>query len=509
MEWESLATLYIDIRKAVPQIWFAIGATAEYNSSKYYDTSSKAGERVLQHRLGHAGLSALALAALAAALPAAAQASADGHLRVLLRTAYTGQMHADLPPGGAKYVGPGSCSAVACHGGIQPRSVTKVMQNEYSTWVTSDKHAQAYASLTGSLGRQIATTLKIGPADKAQRCLVCHALSVGAALRARDFDVNEGVSCESCHGPASQWLGPHIQANALHAKMVELGLYDNKNLALRTERCLTCHLGAPGMSVDHELIAAGHPDLTFELDSFSAVEPPHWIEKNSEGQPSTDPLFGTRAWAIGQAVQLRESLLRVERHAKSGPWPEFSEMDCIACHHSLTGPLSWRQKTGFPGHRAGDPPYNLARYALFKHFAAEVDPNLNNELAASTARVSALVTSMSPDRAAVESAANRAAEQAARMTVEIERAAYDRARTERLLRAISADAETISLDGERTAEQATMTIDSLYIADAKAGATNPATRSAIDGLFKLVNNPSAYNAPQFAAQMHRVHDSLR
>ena len=48
---------------------------------------------------------------------------------------------------------------------------------------------------------------------------------------------------------------------------------------------------------------------------------------------------------------------------------------------------------------------------------------------------------------------------------------------------------------ERTAEQATMTVDSLYIAQAKAGSPNPATRQAIDGLFQLVNNPSSYNAP--------------
>ena len=502
------------------QIWFAIVAAAEYNSTQYQDSSSEGGVRVLLHRLGHARRCTLALAALAATLPAAlpsaaqtnSQLHSDGPLRVMLRSALSGEMHADIPAHDSamgKYVGAGSCSAVACHGGIQPRSVTRVLQNEYSTWVTSDKHAQAYNSLTGPLGKQIAATLKLGPAEKAPRCLVCHALSVEPALRARDFDLNDGVSCESCHGPASQWLGPHIQANSVHEKMVALGLYDNKNLALRTEKCLTCHLGAPGMSVDHELIAAGHPDLTFELDSFSAVEPPHWIEKTADDQRSTDLLFGTRAWAIGQSVQLQQSLLRLARHAHSGPWPEFSEMDCITCHHALTGPQSWRQKTGFPGHRAGDPPYNLARYALFRHFAAEVDPGLNSELAAATARVSALVTSMSPDRAAVESAANRAAELAGRMSAEIERTGYDRARTERLLRSISADGEAISLDGERTAEQATMTVDSLYIADAKAGASNAATRSAIDGLFKLVNNPSAYNAPQFAAQMHRVHDSLR
>ena len=456
----------------------------------------------------HPGLVLPMLLSLAA-VPFARSQAGDGHLRVMLHSAYVGEMQADLPQHDGKYVGPGSCSAVACHGGIQPRSVTKVLQNEYSTWVTADKHAHAYTALTEPLGKQIAATLKLGPAEKTQRCLVCHALSVSPAEHARDFEVSEGISCESCHGPASEWLGPHIQANAVHSRMVSLGLYDNKNLVLRTEKCLTCHLGASGMTVDHELIAAGHPDLRFELDSFSAVEPPHWIEKDSAGKPLADPLFGARAWAIGQAVQIRESMLRVARAAKSGPWPEFSEMDCITCHHSLTGPQSWRQKTGYLGRRAGDPSFNLSSYVLFRHFADEVDPGLNAELNKEASRVAALVTSMSPDRAAVERAANQAAELAAKLGLELQNYTYDRDRTDRLLRSITADGDAISIDGERTAEQATMTVDSLYIADAKAGATNGETRTAIDGLFKLVNNPSAYNGPQFAAQMKRVHDSLQ
>ena len=438
----------------------------------------------------------------------AAQAPLSTRLHAL---AHAADIHPDIHSGDGQYVGPGSCSAVACHGGIEPRSVTRVLQNEYSTWVTRDKHAHAYSALTEPLGEQIAHTLQLGPAEKAQRCLVCHALDVPASQQARKFDIADGVSCESCHGPASRWIGPHIQANAQHAQMVSLGLYDNRNLILRTERCLTCHLGAPGMSVDHELIAAGHPDLRFELDSFTAVEPPHWVEKNAAGLPLNDPLFGTRAWAIGQAVQLRVSMQRLARSAHSGPWPEFSEMDCISCHHSLTGPLSWRQRTGYPGHRAGDPPYNLSRYALFQHIADEVDPATNAALNQAANRVARLVTSMSADRPAVEAAASQAAELAARLSTELQNATYDRARTERLLRSITADADAdaISLAGERTAEQATMTLDSLYIADANAGGKNPETRAAIDGLYKLVSNPSAYNAPQFAAQLQRVHATLR
>ena len=437
--------------------------------------------------------------------------SANACLTVVLLLATT-PAHAQTPSAAPaalpKFVGPGSCSAVACHGGIQPISVTKVQQNEYSTWVASDKHAHAYAALKEPLGKQIAQILKLGPADKSPRCLTCHALDVPAAAHAREFDIAEGVSCESCHGPASQWLGPHIQATAVHSRMVALGMYDNKNLALRAEKCLTCHLGAPGMSVDHELIAAGHPDLTFELDSFSAVEPPHWVEKGPDGRPSADPLVGVKAWAVGQAVELQQSMLRLSRQARSGPWPEFSEMDCITCHHALTGPQSWRQREGYKGRRSGDPPYNLSRYVLFKRFAEEVDPKLNADLSAEASKVSVLVSSMSPDRAAVEASANRAAELAGRMVADVRDATYDRARTDRLLLAITGDADAIAADGERTAEQATMTIDSLYIAEAKAGSTSPATRAAIDGLFKLVNNPSAYNAPQFAAQMKKVRATL-
>jgi len=233
---------------------------------------------------------------------ARAQGTVDPHVKALLKAAST----TDTPTMSGKYVGPGGCSAVACHGGIQPRGTTKVLQNEYSTWITSDKHAHAYTALTEPLGKQMAAVLKIGPADKAQRCLVCHAVSVPEAQHANEFDVAEGVSCESCHGPASGWIGPHIQPTAKHADMVKLGLVDNKDLRVRTERCLTCHLGAPGLNVDHELIAAGHPDLRFELDSYTAVEPPHWVEKNANGGPA-DSLFGVRAWAVGEAWRCRRA----------------------------------------------------------------------------------------------------------------------------------------------------------------------------------------------------------
>jgi hypothetical protein len=87
---------------------------------------------------------------------------------------------------------------------------------------------------------------------------------------------------------------------------------------------------------------------------------------------------------------------------------------------------------------------------------------------------------------------------------------YDRAITLRMLQRIPDDAENIALADERSAEQAAMAMDSLYIAYAKD--TRPANdaevRAAINGLFQQLENPSAYNADQFAAALRRIRPML-
>lgn len=413
-------------------------------------------------------------------------------------------------PQGAKYLGPGSCAAAACHGGIQARDTAKVLQNEYSTWIVQDRHARAWNVLQQPTAQRMAQILNIGAPEKSQKCLVCHALAVPDAQIGRPFDISEGVSCESCHGPSSLWLGPHVQASARHAEMVKLGLVDNKNLIVRAEKCLTCHLGAPGMQVDHAMLAAGHPDLTFELDSFSSIEPPHWVERAPDQKsPIADPLLGVRIWSVGQAVQLRESMVRLARDARGPVWPEYTEMDCYTCHHSLTKPEdSWRQAAGYAGRRPGNPPYNRSRYVVFRHFAQSVDAAGAAGLEKDMNEVYALASDLQPDRARLAAAADTAARSASALEGEVENATYDAPRTSALLRAIASDADAISFAGERSAEQATMALDSLYIAKTKQSAPESAVRSAIDGLYKLLENPSAYNAAAFAAQMRRVRAAL-
>jgi hypothetical protein len=78
------------------------------------------------------------------------------------------------------------------------------------------------------------------------------------------------------------------------------------------------------------------------------------------------------------------------------------------------------------------------------------------------------------------------------------------------MQGITQDAENISLGDERAAEQAAMALDSLYIAYSKQ--TNPPNaaevRVAINGLFQQLENPSGYNADQFAVSLKRIRDLL-
>jgi hypothetical protein len=420
-----------------------------------------------------------------------------------------------------KYIGPGSCAATSCHGSVRPIAGSRILQNEYSTWILQDKHSRAYQALTGDVGERMARILKLGnKAEEAPKCLVCHALYTTPEQRGRSFEIAEGVSCESCHGPASAWLGPHTTRDWPHEKSVALGMQDSRDVIHRTQKCLECHLGTKEKFVDHEMIAAGHPDLYFELDSFSAVMPRHWKvpRESAPGKPVEEAAWaGVRDWSTGQAVQLSAFMDRLawrargERADKKDPWPEYAELSCFACHHSLGAAKdSWRQEHGYEGRRPGDPAWNASRYAVFRLLAKQIDSASGQELDRQLLTVSTEMSKLNPDRRVVAEAAAAAAPLAQRIAERLSTMPYDQAITLRMLQRITDDAENISISDERAAEQAVMALDSLYIAysnDARP-ADAAEVRAAINALFQQLENPSSYNADQFAAALRRIRPLL-
>ena len=282
-----------------------------------------------------------------------------------------------------------SCSTSNCHGSLTPDlREDAIRADEYFVWL-NDPHAQAHRTLFGEKSRAIFQRLGVadeqlrpleGQADRFHaawaNCLACHetnsqlALSAGTAESAGAADhpamtAAEGVSCESCHGNAQDWLHRHYRPEwkALSREEErELGYIPGEDVAARTSRCVSCHVGSSGGDVNHDLIAAGHPALRFESVWYQSRLPQHWkpgrraaterIAGQTQQPPDTATTHPTRDWLIGQLVTASASLEQLERRA-SGPssrasWPEFAEDNCFACHHDLMG-NSWRRERGIPG----------------------------------------------------------------------------------------------------------------------------------------------------------------
>src|SRR5207249_11238175 len=142
------------------------------------------------------------------------------------------------------------------------------------------------------------------------------------------------------------------------------------------------------------------------------------VPRESEpGKPAEDAAWvGVREWSVGQAVQLGAEIARLswrarnERADKKDIWPEYSELSCIACHHSLSPAKdSWRQEHGYAGRRPGDPAWNASRYLVFRILARQVDSAAAQELEKQLSAIAGEMSKLNPDRNAVSAAASSAA----------------------------------------------------------------------------------------------------
>lgn len=373
--------------------------------------------------------------------------------------ALAGSAPAQSAPHG--FTGAGSCASSICHGGTAtlPAAESRILGNEFTHWSVSDKHARSYKALVEARGKRMATILGIADATVDRRCTICHVAGTTEKTR------SDGVACEACHGPAEHWLGSHKFQNS-HEASVKAGMIDTKNLEVRAKTCLACHLGATGQEVDHELIAAGHPDLAFELETFTAAQPAHH-------RPAPANLR-QRAWAVGQAVALGESMRLLQAHAEKS-WAEFSDMECYQCHHDLRSE-SWRIQRGYPGRKPGALQVNSARIEMVRALVLAAAPEERTALESASARLNAPTTVASAK--VIERIADTLAARFQKQDVE----------AAAVLRAVAANIARIAEAGVNAAEQATMTLDAL---GSKPDATAP--------LYNYLEHPSLYRPSEFAA----------
>jgi len=129
-----------------------------------------------------------------------------------------------------KYVGVNSCVS-ACHKGDSKGRQLEIWQDS--------KHSKAYTSLQTPEADKIAQDKGFTtPAAETPACLKCHVLGkdiVEAELEAA-FDKTQGVQCETCHGPGSEYKKLTIMKDK--QKAIENGLIVHSE---KEAFCTTCH----------------------------------------------------------------------------------------------------------------------------------------------------------------------------------------------------------------------------------------------------------------------------
>lgn len=129
-----------------------------------------------------------------------------------------------------KYVGIKSC-ATTCHKGDSKGRQLEIWQDS--------KHSQAYISLQTSEADQIAKDKGFTtPAAETPLCIKCHVLGkdIDPEELEETFDKTQGVQCETCHGPGSEYKKLSIMKDKQQAIANGLIIHDEDAVF-----CQTCH----------------------------------------------------------------------------------------------------------------------------------------------------------------------------------------------------------------------------------------------------------------------------
>ena len=410
--------------------------------------------------------------------------------------------------GGEAHLGVASCGGSSCHGALRPWPKSTVQQNEFVVWQEKDSHAKAYKVLMSERSKKIAANLGIPSAAEAKVCLDCHADNVAPERRAKGFQLSDGVGCESCHGGAVNWLGPHVSGKSDHAANVRAGLYPTEEPVARAKLCLSCHLGDPDRVITHRIMGAGHPRLAFELDTFTATEPAHYRVDADYNQRKV-VADGVKTWAIGQAVAvdgMLDAMLDPKRN-RDGLFPELVFFDCHACHHPMSN-VRWEPRESH-GVGPGLPRINDANMIMLAVFLERVDPALAKDF---RNRTKALHQASQTGHEATLAAAKAMKVVTAGIPERI--AGINMNGSE--MRALLTGVIEFGLRGEfvdyAAAEQATMALSAILEAMKRAGTLSGAQYDALNGslgkCYAAVEKDEAYNPRRFLEALQALESSL-
>jgi hypothetical protein len=414
------------------------------------------------------------------------------------------------------HLGVASCAGSTCHGRLEADGAV-VRQDEILRWQEpsspAGKHSQAYSVLLGKRSGQIARNLGIGKASSAPMCLGCHADP--AASRGNSFQLADGVGCESCHGGASNWIASHYAVGASHANNVARGMKPLENPKVRAGVCLDCHFGsaAQGQFVNHRIMAAGHPRISFELDLFSSLQQHH--DEDADYVARKRRTDNVQLWAVGQALALKRSLdlYASASRGTEGAFPEFYFFDCHSCHRRIYDQAD-AVKTGVrnPGRPIpeGMPPYNDENMIMLSAAARITPPALAGQFDKASKDFHA---ALALDRSSAIAAARSLSIAADNLANNFASSSFGSGQAFAIIDIIATDAIAARLTDYEGSVQAVMAIDTLLSALVRSGNITQGAaagiRANVNRAYGAVRDPNDYRPSEFRSAIGAAASAVR
>lgn len=123
-----------------------------------------------------------------------------------------------------KYVGSKKCKT--CHNSDKNGA-------QFKKW-SSEKHSKAYEALKSESAKKKAKAAGIEDPLTSDNCLSCHTTAHGKKNVDKSFKIDEGVGCESCHGPGSKYKKMSTMKDKDKSIAAGMIIPDEKT-------CLGCH----------------------------------------------------------------------------------------------------------------------------------------------------------------------------------------------------------------------------------------------------------------------------
>ena len=186
--------------------------------------------------------------------------------------------------------------------------------DQWQIW-TESVHARAFETLASEESRKIGAEKGLGDPQKEHACLRCHAtrafLGTDVAINEKaNYADEEGVGCESCHGPGSDYRPKRIMEDPEAARAAGLVVDDS------ADACRQCHNEESptftGFDFEQQWAAIKHPVPGSE-DSSS---------EGSLSSPAAPSVIAFKS-SVGDV------LFDHDLHAKD------LETECAECHHQI------------------------------------------------------------------------------------------------------------------------------------------------------------------------------